>query len=614
MARGTLRVIRFGVVALLGLAGACSARPVAPLNEAQDAAQLPRVAGTSAARETAETTAPTPNPSATYIADTESSTTAAGLSALPWPLQLPDANAPAECLRRREPTVLTCRHPNDATQRLAQLLIDAYRDGRLDRDATPCDATRSTRNDQDKQRALDRALVELEGCAQFPQGFIRALRAHEDPKCADALLASPLRAALGPDATTPSPIASHWLELMYGQTTAAILERWFRHRVTPVRSSKPPELDAWRSRVQAPYLTRGRDRLERARQTIEHLPALSAGRAVATHALWLAELRMLRNLRAVAIPETLKRDYASRTRFYGHLDLDARDLIDAQTRDMRDDCLRRAELGWMDDLPYHAPPPASGPLGEPRCSPFVELPLPFPIAPSQVPASADEPLLSLASTLPPAFIDVLLSNAQRADPGIHRALLARGVPRVTRQFASTALAASPPNVERATELHLALARSDFRLALQYWSPRALARAKYELEFALDTAETGLLRALTSTLLTAHPVAAEATSEATCLAFDSRALVEFTGASAVNTTETKELAHAAVARLSLECPRDRSVENVHSMLEHARAGGAFFVEDCWYAQLPEARPFTIQGPGHCRTRQHPRCLAIPWQGW
>src|SRR5262249_44694723 len=68
-----------------------------------------------------------------------------------------------------------------------------------------------------RARSLDQALLRLEGCPEFPKGFIRALRADALQECADAL-AGPVLATPDLDADTRSTLA--------GLAAAARIDRW----------------------------------------------------------------------------------------------------------------------------------------------------------------------------------------------------------------------------------------------------------------------------------------------------------------------------------------------------------------------------------------------------
>lgn len=210
-------------------------------------------------------------------------------------------------------------------------------------------------------------------------------------------------------------------------------------------------------------------------------------------------------------------------------------------------------------------------------------------------------------------MDALLSDEHRVDPEIHRALLTRGVPRSVRQFASAALASGRAGVIRNPDLHLALARAQFRLGLSYFAPKSFERSKLELEFAPDTGETRLLRALAATLLTAHIEPNPGSPHGSCLGFDTIALRDFLNRSQSEPKGIVALAIAALSRIALECPRDDFVQNAHRLLDQAQTGGAFYVWACWADQMLDARPFSIRKRGDCRDPRRYPCLTIPWQG-
>jgi hypothetical protein len=569
-----------------------------------------------------------------YVAESATEVPLSLVRELTWPPELSDGTLPAACLGRRQPLARTCRYPGVAVQRLSEILLDAYQVSHHDPEQPVCESTRKTRDKAgplptlaDRQRALDKDLAELEGCDEFPPGFARALRAHEDPECADALAQIPLEAGVRrkdsapsrahsssrPTAAEPQRIDEFWHDLLYGQALAAVFDRWFRHPLTRLDSPDPAKIEVWRNRVLLPYFAKGQTQLENAWRAVGRLPDESNGRAVAGHALWQAEFRMMRNARMVQIPDKLKKDYRSRTSFYGRFDEVTQSLTEARERHGLSDCLLRADHGWLDDVPLFSKRSAIASEVEPRCSRFTQLPLPFPLAPRSDPRQSSDPILRLATALPPAFVDALLSDERRVDPEIHRALLTRGTPRSVRQFASAALASGHAALRQHPDLHLALARSEFRLGLYYFAPQSFERSKHELEFAPDTGETRLLRALTETLLTVRPTPSPDSPRGTCLGFDTSALRNFLDRSTSESKDVTALAASALARLAFECPQNENVQNIHTMLDQAQAGGAFYLLGCWYDKMSDARPFSVERLFDCGDPRSYRCLTIPWQG-
>jgi hypothetical protein len=570
----------------------------------------------------------------TYVAESATEVALSPMRELTWPPELSDVALPAACLGRKQPLARTCRYPGTATQRLSEVLLDAYQASHPDPEQPVCDSAQKAEEKArpsptlvDQQRALDKDLAELEGCVEFPPGFVRALRAHEDPNCADALAQIPLEAGVRrvdsapsraqlssrPTPDEPQRIDTLWRDLLYGQALAAVFERWFQRHLPPLDSPDPAKMEAWRTRVLLPYLAKGQTQLEKARRAVERLPDESNGRAVAGHALWQAELRMVSNARMVKIPDQVRKYRELRTSFYGRFDEVTQPLTETRERHGLSDCLVRAEHGWLDDAPFFWKNSAIAPQGEPRCRRFMELPLPFPLAPRRDARQSNDPILRLATTLPPAFVDALLSDEHRVDPEIHRALLTRGAPRSVRQFASAALASGHAGLIQNPDLHLALARAEFRLGLSYFASKSFERSKLELEFAPDTGEARLLRALTATLLTARPEPSPDSPHGSCLGFDTSALRDFLNRSTSEPKDIVALAGAALSRIALECPRDDFVQNAHTLLDHAQTGGAFYVWACWYDQMLDARPFSIRKQGDCRDPRRYPCLTIPWQG-
>lgn len=411
-----------------------------------------------------------------------------------------------------------------------------------------------------------------------------------------------------------TPIQSNlWRDLLYGQALAAVFERWFQRRLPPLDSPDLAKMKAWRTRVLLPYLAKGQTQLEKARRAVERLPDESNGRAVAGHALWQAELRMVSNARMVKIPDQVRKHHELRTSFYGRFDEVTQPLTEARVRHGLSDCLVRAEHGWLDDAPFFWKKSAVALQVEPSCRRFMELPLPFPLAPRRDARQLNDSILRLATTLPPAFVDALLSDEHRIDPEIHRALLTRGAPRSVRQFASAALASGHASLTQNPDLHLALARAEFRLGLSYFALKSFERSKRELEFAPDTGEARLLRALTATLLTARPEPSPDSPYGSCLGFDTSALRDFLNRSKSEPKDMVALASAALSRIALECPRDDFVQNAHTLLDQAQTGGAFYIWACWYDQVLDTRPFSIRKQGDCRDPRRYPCLNIPWQG-
>ena len=332
---------------------------------------------------------------------------------------------------------------------------------------------------KDEPAARDAALACLEGAEELPPGSVRALRAELGPEvCSDALATPVLEAP--PKGLTPE-LENALLGLMVSARLARLL-------ADPPRLEPPVD----KSRFMAFFAERLTPWVLSEAAAIEKLSLEGSrltgyGRGLAAIAAGNADLRFVKLVREVPLPDEMKADKQVTDAYYGQLDqaLEPRKI---RGRDAALVGLKAfAELGAAFDGRVTR---ARGLLNElwagSRIDALDRLLLPELEAPD-----TSTPALALAARLPTFYTKILLADADVTDAKVLRALLERGVPgglapkldgmklgEVTRTLYARGLIESGRRFFRAADFKHAHALLD-------GSPSELARLLSALALALE---------------------------------------------------------------------------------------------------------------------------------
>jgi hypothetical protein len=159
----------------------------------------------------------------------------------------------------------------------------------------------------------DAALFELEGCATFPAGFLRALRADLFRICADKLVTSFFT-------SFKQPVAADVTDALIALQVVSRLERAAQPLPAFSGDGSTLAVTSYMERTVRPWLAARLDVISTLERESTRLAPGSYADAVASIALSLAAERSYAHARGVRIPEALKKNYESRTRFYASLD------------------------------------------------------------------------------------------------------------------------------------------------------------------------------------------------------------------------------------------------------------------------------------------------------
>lgn len=293
----------------------------------------------------------------------------------------------------------------------------------------------------------DVELWRLEAHSEFPPGLVRALRAELDPACGDVII-EPLLAA------SKLRLSAPWATTLVGLAYAARLQR----AVAPLPPLKgrptPSDLERFLKQDFTQWRAAQVERLRAFETRLDSIPANSYGRAVATLALAGAWYELKAVARRTSIPDSVKRDYELRTRYYGTID----DALEDTQQHARDLSIPAATLASLHGIRRSALANAwdSGLTGVSSHCPYprsvAELLLPPP--PAYPTETAKE---RAAYRLPPHFAGALFGENDIENPRIIRGLLDNGLPLAHRVL----WAKRPPGGENAVLLafgRLGLAR------------------------------------------------------------------------------------------------------------------------------------------------------------
>lgn len=168
----------------------------------------------------------------------------------------------------------------------------------------------------------DHALARLEGCADLPLGWLRAVRAELARPCADVLVAPALRGL-------KAPLDADLAETLVGLAMAA---RWRRAVEKPppyAGSDAGDSLEQYLAKTLRPWKARQLARV----QALNHADALlereGYGATIAAIARALTTHELYSVVRTSPIATQMKKDYERRTRYYSALD---RELADIRLR------------------------------------------------------------------------------------------------------------------------------------------------------------------------------------------------------------------------------------------------------------------------------------------
>jgi len=266
----------------------------------------------------------------------------------------------------------------------------------------------------------DAALACLEAAEDLPPGSVRALRAELGPEvCADALVTPVLE--VPPKGLTPE-LESALLGLMVSARLARLL-------------GDPPKLEAPidKQRFMAffaeqltPWVLSEAAAIEKL--SLEGARLTGYGRGLAAIAAGNADLRFVKMVREVPLPDEMKADKQLADAYYGQLDqaLEPRKI---RGRDAALVGLKAfADLGAAFDARVTR---ARALLNELWAGSHVDA-LDRLLLPELEPLDTTTPELVLAARLPTFYAKVLLQGADTSDPKVLRALLERGVPGALR--------------------------------------------------------------------------------------------------------------------------------------------------------------------------------------
>jgi hypothetical protein len=281
----------------------------------------------------------------------------------------------------------------------------------------------------------DYDLWRVEAYSEFPPGLVRALRAELDPDCGDFIV-EPLLA----DSTLR--VSDPWTTTLVGLAYAARLQR----AVVPLSPLKgnptPRDLEHFLTANLIQWRAAQVERLRTLETRLDSIPAGSYGRAVATLALAGAWYELKAQARRTSIPDSVKRDYELRTRYYGAID-DALEDAQQHARELSVPAARLASLHGIRrsafaNAWYSGVTGVSNRCPYPRSMAELLLP-PLPAYPAETTKER------VAYHLPPHFAGELFTEDDLENPQIVRGFLDHGLPRAHRMI----WAKRPPTGETA---------------------------------------------------------------------------------------------------------------------------------------------------------------------
>ena len=322
-----------------------------------------------------------------------------------------------------------------------------------------------------------RRLHALERCEGFPPGFVRAVRAELERECAETL-AAPLLSR------PPAGISAELVQTLRGLALASRFVRAVPPAPVMPEPVDPDRIDAF---VAGP-LTRYRDvteaRLERVALALRTLPEQSHGHAVALAGQAVAWQR-IRRLRGQTLPDTLKKTYSFRVRYFERVDALGEGLEQKSLLFTREATASASLHGLLRDraLQRH--------LAEIHAASKLHW-LQLPRSSSELHSTS--PWYRLASRLPARYAAELLSPAKLADENTLAELAPGGLS--LRQ--KRALSRAP--TERALRI---LAELHFKLGLVLGRDQELREASRLVELVEQPTDSDLfLQAATRDLLRA----------------------------------------------------------------------------------------------------------------
>ncbi len=295
--------------------------------------------------------------------------------------------------------------------------------------------------------ARDAELAALEGCAAFPRGLVRALRADLGPgECGDTLTAPLLDEQVALDASIR--------DVLVGLTTGARLRRLARDAPTLNQPYDKATFDRFMQGTLLHWIAAQAKAIHTLSAAGAKLEGYSKG-IVAVEA-GMADLRFVDIARSVQLPEDMEKDAEIREVYYSTLDA-ALEPRKARGRDAALVGLRRlSETGVLhDERLSHARTLLSKLYAGRRIDSLDGLLLPALPAPAK-----STTLVDLARTLPTFYAGVLLGDEDPTQPELLRALLDRGIPAKHR-----ALLESRPLPDATRRLW---ARALVAFAQRYW--------------------------------------------------------------------------------------------------------------------------------------------------
>jgi hypothetical protein len=337
--------------------------------------------------------------------------------------------------------------------------------------------------EQDPERR-DARLSTLEGCAAFPAGMIRALRAELAPEgCADALV-DPLLAA------PPPGLRLDLRQALEGLSLAGKLLR-LAHAPPPLTGQvDKARFQEYMKSTLGPWIVAQAAAIHQLAS--EGVRLGGYGKGIIAVEAGSADMRFVEVAREVPLPEELSRDEELKNVYYAALD---------QALDPRKDRGRDAALVGLRELA------AEGILQDPRVGRSRQLlsklyagrridaldALLLPALPAPDLTTVER---RLAARLPTFYAGLVLADQSPGDAALLRALLERGLPRSLRAGLDAGKLSGP-----ASELY---ARVLLELGRRYWRSDEFERAARVLELDPKSAgkvgdSTRLVRGLANAL-------------------------------------------------------------------------------------------------------------------
>jgi hypothetical protein len=267
---------------------------------------------------------------------------------------------------------------------------------------------------QPDQVKRDIALFELEGCASFPFGLARALRADLFRACADELVSSFFTGF-------EQPVAADITDVLIGLQVASRLERAAQPLPAFGGDGSAQAVATYMERSVRPWLAARLDVISALERASARLAPGSYADVIVSLALSLAAERSYAHVRSVRLPDAVKKAYESRARFYASLDVELAELKARKGALL----LRAAERIALQGV--HRGVDAD------RWYPFFnarDLPLRLEAPPPVVANSASE---RVVASVPSFYAERLFAERLLDDPRLFRLLAESGIPPESRR-------------------------------------------------------------------------------------------------------------------------------------------------------------------------------------